>query len=30
MRCLKLDFEDVYQEYLAKNRENHARQDRGY
>ena len=30
MRCLKLDFEDVYQAYLAKNKVNHQRQDRGY
>ncbi|WP_356948064.1 dUTP diphosphatase [Faecalibaculum rodentium] len=25
-----MDFEDVYQEYLAKNKVNHQRQDRGY
>ncbi|WP_290450906.1 dUTP diphosphatase [Faecalibaculum rodentium] len=30
MRCLKLDFEDVYQAYLAKNKVNHQRQNRGY
>ena len=30
MRNLKLDFEDVYQEYLAKNKVNHQRQDQGY
>ncbi len=30
MRNLKLDFEDVYQAYLAKNKVNHQRQDRGY
>lgn len=30
MRNLKLDFEDVYQAYLAKNKVNHQRQDQGY
>ncbi|WP_276905518.1 dUTP diphosphatase [Faecalibaculum rodentium] len=30
MQNLGLDFEDVYQEYLAKNKVNHQRQDRGY
>ena len=30
MRNLKLDFEDVYQAYLEKNKVNHQRQDRGY
>ena len=30
MRCLKLDFEDVCQAYLAKNKVNHQRQDQGY
>ena len=30
MRCLKLDFEDVYEAYLAKNKVNHQRQDQGY
>lgn len=30
MRNLKLDFKDVYQAYLAKNKINHQRQDQGY
>ncbi len=30
MRCLKLDFEDVYEAYLEKNKVNHQRQDQGY